>query len=204
MSADTWRDRWACIGRTQTAAKVWTCDEEECHMTYFALMGLYLILSARGTLDISPTWRDSYILVLGFLGKQSSGLLLIPLLHRSRFSSPLCREFDVRVYGSIHGCVDFLLVAHVIFMSFSSYFRWIFVHALFLQFWGVLVQIRWWGSWIDVLCIFVLDLDPPISGFDIRLNDFGWNPSFLVELGCDSIRGDLVHLRSQDLGYSIS
>jgi hypothetical protein len=26
------------------------------------------------------------------------------------------------VYGSFHGCVDFLLVAHVIFVSFSSYF----------------------------------------------------------------------------------
>jgi hypothetical protein len=31
------------------------------------------------------------------------------------------------VYGIFHGCVDFLLVARVIFMSFSGYFRWIFV-----------------------------------------------------------------------------
>jgi hypothetical protein len=60
------------------------------------------------------------------------------------------------------------------------------------------------GSWIDVLCIFVLDLDPPISGFGLQLKDFGWNPSFLVELGCDLIPGDLVHLSSQVLRYSIS
>jgi hypothetical protein len=38
------------------------------------------------------------------------------------------------MYGSIHGWVDFLLVARVIFVSFLSYFRWIFVRALFLRF----------------------------------------------------------------------
>jgi hypothetical protein len=108
------------------------------------------------------------------------------------------------VYGSIHGCVDFLLVDRMVFMSFSSYFRWIFVRALFLRFRGVWVRICWWGSWIDALCIFVLDHDPLISGFGLRLKDFGWNPSFLVELGCDSIPDDLVRLRSQVLGYSIS
>jgi hypothetical protein len=28
MSADTWRDHRACVGRTRTVAKVWPCDEE--------------------------------------------------------------------------------------------------------------------------------------------------------------------------------
>jgi hypothetical protein len=49
-----------------------------------------------------------------------------------------------------------------------------------------------------------LILTPPITGFGLRLKDFGWNPSFLVELGCDSIPDDLVRLTSQVLGYSIS
>jgi hypothetical protein len=61
----------ACIGRMQTAANAWPCDEEECYMTYLPQRGLYLKLSARGSLVICPTWRDSYILALGFLGKIS-------------------------------------------------------------------------------------------------------------------------------------
>ena len=44
------------------------------------------------------------------------------LLHRHRFSSPFCRESDLRLYGSIHGCVDFLLVARVMFVSFFELF----------------------------------------------------------------------------------
>jgi hypothetical protein len=70
------------------------------------------------------------------------------------------------------------------------------VCGLFLWFWGVWVRICWWASWIDVLCIFVLDHDPSNSGFGLWLKDFGWNPSFFVELGCDSIPGDLVRLRA--------
>jgi hypothetical protein len=35
MPADAWRDRRACVGMTQTAAMAWSCDEEECCMTYF-------------------------------------------------------------------------------------------------------------------------------------------------------------------------
>jgi hypothetical protein len=50
----------------------------------------------------------------------------------------------------------------------------------------------------------VLDHDPSNSEFGLRLKDFGWNPSFLVELSCDSIPDDLVRLRAQVLGYSIS
>jgi hypothetical protein len=60
MSADTWRDRRACVGRAQTAAKAWPCDEEECYMIYLPLKGLYIILSARGSLVIRPTQRNSY------------------------------------------------------------------------------------------------------------------------------------------------
>jgi hypothetical protein len=71
MPADTWRDRKACIGRMRIAAKAWLCDEEECYMTYLPLRGLYHNLSARGSLVICPTQRDSYILTLGFLGKPS-------------------------------------------------------------------------------------------------------------------------------------
>jgi hypothetical protein len=39
MPADAWRDRRACVGRTQSAATAWPCDEEECYMTYFPLRG---------------------------------------------------------------------------------------------------------------------------------------------------------------------
>jgi hypothetical protein len=39
MPADAWRDRRACVGRTQTAATAWPCDEEECYMTYLLLRG---------------------------------------------------------------------------------------------------------------------------------------------------------------------
>jgi hypothetical protein len=66
MSADIWRDRRACVGRTRTATTVWSCDEEECYMTYMPLSGLYHNLSARGSLVFCPNQRDSYILNLGF------------------------------------------------------------------------------------------------------------------------------------------
>jgi hypothetical protein len=39
MPADVWRDRRACVGRTQSAAKAWPCDEEKCYMTYFPPWG---------------------------------------------------------------------------------------------------------------------------------------------------------------------
>jgi hypothetical protein len=67
----TWRDRRASVGRTRTAEKAWSCDEEECYMTYLPLRGWYLNLSARGSLVIRPTQRNSYIIALGFLGKPS-------------------------------------------------------------------------------------------------------------------------------------
>jgi hypothetical protein len=39
MPADAWRNRRACVGRTQSAATAWSCHEEECYMTYFPLRG---------------------------------------------------------------------------------------------------------------------------------------------------------------------
>jgi hypothetical protein len=51
--------------------------------------------------------------------------------------------------------------------------------------------------------MFVLDLEPSNSGFDIRFKDFGSNPSFLVELGSLSILSDLVGLRPQVFRHTI-
>jgi hypothetical protein len=39
MPANAWQDRRACVGRTQSAATAWPCDEEECYMTYLPLRG---------------------------------------------------------------------------------------------------------------------------------------------------------------------
>jgi hypothetical protein len=39
MLADAWQNRRACVGRTQSATKAWSCDEEECYMTYLPLRG---------------------------------------------------------------------------------------------------------------------------------------------------------------------
>jgi hypothetical protein len=39
MPADAWRDRRACVGRTQSAGTTWPCNEEECYMTYLPLRG---------------------------------------------------------------------------------------------------------------------------------------------------------------------
>jgi hypothetical protein len=54
------------------------------------------------------------------------------------------------------------------------------------------------------LCIFVLDLDPSNAIFDLRVTDFGWSRRLVVELGDLSILGDLVGLRLQVFGHSIS
>jgi hypothetical protein len=34
LSADMWRNRTTCVGRTRSAATAWPCDEEECYVTY--------------------------------------------------------------------------------------------------------------------------------------------------------------------------
>jgi hypothetical protein len=71
MTANTWWDRTARVGRTQTAATAWPCDEDECYMTYMPPRGLYLNLSATGSVVFCLARRDSYILTLGFPGKPS-------------------------------------------------------------------------------------------------------------------------------------
>jgi hypothetical protein len=53
-------------------------------------------------------------------------MLLISLLHRLRFPSPFCRESDLRVYVSFHGCDDFLVVARVILRVSFGLFSWDF------------------------------------------------------------------------------
>jgi hypothetical protein len=37
MPADAWWDRRACVGRMRSVATAWSCDEEECYMTYLPL-----------------------------------------------------------------------------------------------------------------------------------------------------------------------
>jgi hypothetical protein len=78
MPADMLRDRGACVGRTRTVVKAWSCNEEECYMTYLPLRGLYHNLSTRGSLVFCPAQRDSYILTLGFLGKPSFWTAVTP------------------------------------------------------------------------------------------------------------------------------
>jgi hypothetical protein len=48
--------------------------------------------------------------------------------------SSVCKESDLQVNGSFHGCVDSPLVARWIFVSFSSYFGRFFMRDLFLRF----------------------------------------------------------------------
>jgi hypothetical protein len=183
----------------------WPCDEEDYYMTYLPLRGLYQNLSARGSVAVCLAREGLlYILALGFPGKPSIQTAShFPCSIGLGFSF-VCKESDLRVNGSFHGCIDFPLVARWIFVSFLSYFRWIFVRALFLRSCGVRVRICWWGSWIVALCIFVLDHDPSNSEFVLRLKDFGWKPSFFLELGRISIPLDLVGLRLQNCWDSIS
>jgi hypothetical protein len=50
----------------------------------------------------------------------------------------------------------------------------------------------------------VLDHNPSNSEFGLQFKDFGWNPSFLVELSCNLISDILVPLRAQILGCILS
>jgi hypothetical protein len=50
----------------------------------------------------------------------------------------------------------------------------------------------------------VLDLDPPNFEFGLRLKDFGWKPSFVLELGRISIPLDSLGLMLQIRRHSIS
>jgi hypothetical protein len=134
MPADTWQDHRACVGRTRPAATAWPCDEEECYMAYMPLRGLYPNLSARGSVVFCLD-RKGLIYISSRVSRQTilPDCFSFPCSIGLDFSS-VCKESDLRVNGSFHDCVDFLLVDRVIFLSFSSYFRWIFMHGLFLRF----------------------------------------------------------------------
>jgi hypothetical protein len=129
----------------------------------FAPEALYHNLSDRGSVVFCLA-RRGLIYISSRVSRQTihPDCFSFPCSIRLDFSS-VCKESNLRVNGSFHGCVDSPLVARWIFVSFSSYFRWFFVRGLFLRFWGVWVRICWWGSWIVASCIFVLDLDPQTS-----------------------------------------
>jgi hypothetical protein len=87
MPVDAWLGRRACIRRTRSAVTAWSCDEEECYMTYLPLRGLYHNLSARGSVVICLAQRGLiYILALGFPGKPS-------IQTASEFLAPQVRFF---------------------------------------------------------------------------------------------------------------
>jgi hypothetical protein len=69
------------------------------------------------------------------------------------------------LYGSIHRCVDFLLLARVILVSFFQAIFGVFCGSLDSSIEGVPVRISLRGSWVDDLCIFVCDLDPSNARF---------------------------------------
>jgi hypothetical protein len=68
---------------------------------------------------------DSYILALGFPGKPSIRTASHFLALGLDFSF-VCKESDLRVNGSFHGCVDSRFVARWIFMSFFELFLSVF------------------------------------------------------------------------------
>jgi hypothetical protein len=92
-------------------------------MTYMPLRGLYHNLSATGNVVFCLA-REGLIYISSRVSKKT--------IHPDYFSFPcsigldfssVCKESDLRVNGSFHGCVNFSLVARVIFVFFSSYFR---------------------------------------------------------------------------------
>jgi hypothetical protein len=103
-------------------------------MTYMPLRGLYHNLSARGSVVFCLV-REGLIYISSRVSRQTILLdcFSFPCSIGLDFCS-ICKESDLRVNGSFHGCVDFPLVARVIFMTFLSYFNWIFMRGLFLQF----------------------------------------------------------------------
>jgi hypothetical protein len=122
MPTDTWRDRTACVGRIRSAATVWPCDEEECYMTYMPLRILYHNLSARGSVVFFLA-QEGLIYISSRVSRQTIHLdcFSFPCSIKLDFSSA-CKESDLRVNESFHFCVDFPLVACVIFVSFRAIF----------------------------------------------------------------------------------
>jgi hypothetical protein len=87
-------------------------------MTYLPLRGLYHKLSARGSVVICLARK-------GLL--YSSSRVSMQTIHLDCFSFPcsigldfssVCKESDLRVNGTFHGCVDSRFVARWIFVSF--------------------------------------------------------------------------------------
>jgi hypothetical protein len=93
----------------------------------FAPEGLYHNLSARGSVVFCLA-QMGLIYISSRVSRQT--------IHTDCFSFPcslgldfssVCKESDLRVNRSFHGCLDSRFVARWIFVSFSSYFRRFFV-----------------------------------------------------------------------------
>jgi hypothetical protein len=87
-------------------------------MTYMLLRDLYHNLSDRGSVVFCLA-RDGLIYISYRVSRQT--------IHPDCFSflcsiglefSSVCKESDLRVNGRFHGCFDFPLVSHWIFVSF--------------------------------------------------------------------------------------
>jgi hypothetical protein len=85
MPVDVWRHRRAYVERTRSAATAWTCDEEECYMTYLPLTGLYHNLSARGSVVICLA-REGPIYIRSRVSRQT--------IHPDCFSFPCSIGLD--------------------------------------------------------------------------------------------------------------
>jgi hypothetical protein len=125
----------------------------------FSLEGLYHNLSARGSVVFCLA-RRGLIYISSRVSRQT-------IWTASHFPCSLgldfsfaCKESDLRVNGSFHGCVDSRFVARWIFVSFSSYFLRFFVRGLFIRFCSVWARICWWESWIVALCLILIPQTP--------------------------------------------
>jgi hypothetical protein len=85
MPADAWRDRRACVRMTQFAETAWSCDGEECYMTYLPLRGLYHNLSARGSVVFCLAW-EGLIYISSRVSRQT--------IHRDCFTFPCSIGLD--------------------------------------------------------------------------------------------------------------
>jgi hypothetical protein len=78
------------------------------------------------------------------------------------------------------------------------------MHRLIRGFGGISFRVYLRGSWVDVLWIFLYDLDPSNIRFGLQFTDFGWNPRWLLEFGRILILLVSVGLRPQIRRDSIS
>jgi hypothetical protein len=83
------------------------------------------------------------------------------------------------MYGSVHRCGDFPLLAHVIFVSFRTILG-IFVHHLICQFEGVFVRISLMGSWVSALCLSMWMIFSPQT------------PDLVSRVSVETLGGDLL------------